>query len=305
MNSQLNTIDINLFLEKVLHCLSYIDKIIKKYNTFKANSRSCIGPIHTEFQIISLITFVFINRYIEYSIDDNGKVNSLICLEKTAKKWYDIEQKFKNNVGKRYVMDILSQRWKGSGDKKLDSLLFDSDYYTMEISQLEFENALNHWFFTSNAEKNEYKRFASPQESEKLLLSLIYLPIFSAESHLDGSQYDIEHLAPKGLMKRLLDRYNGDVKLAVSSFANLCLLPQQENRSKRDKTIYSDNQYLQKSKYSLSEIEDKFSFTKIDDLIWLENNILDAEQFKIKFDIFLNERFTKLLKIIMKNFDNI
>lgn len=296
---------INLFLERILQCVECVDKLVKKYNLFKANSRSIIGLLHTEYQILSMIALVFINRYATYAYNDKGLVDYFeICLDTSTPAWSSFELLFKKNAAKKYIQDILYQRWKGSGDKRLDSVLFDPEYYTREISNQEFEVMLWQWFYSDSAERNECKKFASPQEAEKLLLSVIYLPIFSAQAHLDGSAYDIEHLAPKGLMRKKLEKFDGVLRLPVSSIANLCLLPEKENRVKQDKTIYSDKKYLEASSYTLQDIETKFTFTKQEHLSWADDETLDAEAFKEKYMGFINLRFTELVNLIIKGFEN-
>ena len=129
---------------------------------------------------------------------------------------------------------------------------------------------------------------------------MLYLPIFTAEDQADQSKYDVEHLATKHLMKKCLDRYMGGLRLPISSIGNLCLLPQKENRSKRDKTIYSDNKYLEKSAYTLADLESKFTFTKRGDLEWLEDPTLDKAQFEEKYFQYIDKRFNSLL-LTLKN----
>ena len=40
------------------------------------------------------------------------------------------------------------------------------------------------------------------------------------------TKYDIEHLATMNLLKKQLDRFDGDFKLPISLMGNLCLLPE-------------------------------------------------------------------------------
>jgi len=81
--------------------------------------------------------------------------------------------------------------------------------------------------------------------------------------------------------------------LPISSIANLCYLPEKVNRSKGPKTFYQDVNY--KKHIDLDEVEKKYSFTKAEDLEWMEMpyNSFDAEVLKEYYMTFLNKRFKK------------
>lgn len=158
------------------------------------------------------------------------------------------------------------------------------------------------WYNAVKLEKREHKRVAPPQESEKVFFAILYLPIFTAEDQADQSKYDVEHLMTKNLMKLCLDRYDGQLRLPIGSIGNLCLLPQRENRSKRDKTIYGDNAFLAKSKYTLAELETKFTFTKQSDLDWINDETLDKDQFERRYMQYIDERFYRLVDIIKNKY---
>lgn len=66
--------NVDLFLERVIQCVDTAHKLIGKFNRFKVNSQSEVGPLHTEFQIISLIANIFIARYGQYSKDENDRI---------------------------------------------------------------------------------------------------------------------------------------------------------------------------------------------------------------------------------------
>lgn len=291
--------NVNLFLERIIQCVDTAQKLIGKFNKFKVNAGNEVGPLHTEFQIVSLIANIFVARYAVYEKDENDRVVSFsLSLERTNPTWNDYEHQLKENAWKRYCLDILNSRWKGSGDKKLDAIIFDTSYYAQRISWDDFEAGLLQWYNAAKLEKREHKRVAPPQEPEKMFFAMLYLPIFSAEDQADQSKYDVEHLMTKNLMKKCLDRYDGQLRLPIGSIGNLCLLPQRENRSKRDKTIYGDKAFLTKSKYTLPELETKFTFTKQLDLDWINDETLDKDQFEKRYLQFIDNRFEVLLEKI-------
>ena len=203
------------------------------------------------------------------------------------------------NILKIYAMDILGQKWKGSGDKKLDNIIIENYYYNRNVSWEEFEQVLDVYYNTINNERNEQKQVAQPKEPEKLILNLIYSSIFSATDQNDDTKYDVEHLAPKNLMKEKILKYSNEFRLPISSIANLCLLPEYDNRVKKDKTIYNDDYYLSKIK-NIKEIEEKYTFTIRSDLDWLDEN-LNEEQFKTAYFNFLNNRYQKMKQKIREN----
>ena len=201
---------------------------------------------------------------------------------------------------KIYTIDILGQKWKGSGDKKLDNILTDSYYYNRVVNWKEFEQVLDVYYTNLNSERNERKQVAAPKEPEKLLLNLIYSSIFTAADQNDYSCFDIEHIAPKNLMKDKIVSYGDDFRLPISSIANLCLLPEYDNRTKKDKTIYQDDGYLAKIK-DISKIEEKYTFTIQSDLAWLDQEGLSESQFREAYLTFLNNRFEKMKEKIKNN----
>jgi serine protease inhibitor len=70
------------------------------------------------------------------------------------------------------------------------------------------------------------------------------------------------------------------------------LLPEFDNRSKGDKTIYQDEKYREKVN-DLSMVESKYSFTKENDLEWLDLPYEpgDFDVLKEYYTDFLRKRF--------------
>lgn len=297
----LETNSIEKFLSRIIEAIEYVDKRLGSGTKFKGNTRSDsnVYPLHTELQIVSIIATVFINKHASFELNDRGEViNLVIDTINYNPEWHNMKSCFDRNILKIYAMDILGQKWKGSGDKRLDNIIIGRNYYNREVSWKDFEQVLDVYYNTMNSERNERKQVATPKESEKLILNLIYSSIFSAADQNDESRYDIEHLAPKNLMKEKMSKYPEDFSLPVSSIANLCLLPEGENRQKKDKTIYQDTKYL--SGENIEEIESKFTFTIKSDLAWLDED-LTAENFRNAYMNFLNNRYDKMKDKIRKN----
>lgn len=298
----LDTDKVESFLYKILEAIQYVDNRLGAGTKFKGNTRtdSKVSPLHTEMQITSIIATVFIARHATFKVSDKGEIKNLTIDTTTYNTtWSAMKDKFSKNILRIYTMDILGQKWKGSGDKKLDSIIIDNYYYNREITWKEFEQLLDVYYSTLNSERNERKQVASPKEAEKLILNIIYSKIFSASDHLDESKFDIEHLATKNLMKEKINNYSDEFRLPISSIGNLCLLPEYDNRMKKDKTIYQDETYLSNIK-DLKEIESKYTFTIKSDLAWLDEELTE-DQFRSAYITFLDNRFKKMKEIIQNN----
>lgn len=300
---------INNFLIKILECADEVDRLLAVVTTFKGNKRSIknISINHTEMQIVSIIAFMFIQKYVNIIRDE--KTEEIICrnynFEQISKTWNDNKILFKKNCLKIYIMDCLNEKWRGSGDKKLNSIIMSNSYYFRNIMWEDFEKTLDLWNQDLNNERREEQKPANPKEGEKILLNIIYANELRAADHLGAYDFDIEHLATKGLMKAQLDRINKGkndnerLKLPISAFSNLCYLIDADNRAKGKKTIYQDTTYL-KGK-SLEEIENKFTFTTKEDLEWLNIDDWDAETFKELYFDFIDKRYERM-KQKVKNF---
>ena len=298
---------LDLFFTRIFDTVKYIDSIVGKYSKFKLNSTKkdtdAGKPLHTEFQIVSIIGYVFLLKYAIISTDsEDNVVDVQYDMSKEASAWTSRKDKFEKNVCKIYIMEALQKRWSGTGDAKMDGIMINQDYYSREVSKDDFKRALDNWFLTMNDERNEREKIASPKEPESLFLAALYINIFNANSQLDKTKYDIEHLATQKYMKEMLkkEEYSG-LALPISSIGNLCLLPQFVNRSKKEKTLYDDQVYLEKIKpMTLADIEKNYSFTCKEDLDWTNNKTLDKDAFKKEYLKFTKKHFdsmeTKLLE---------
>lgn len=306
-----NDKEFNNFLINILHTTDNVYKLLKPYLEFKLNKRSSTKEVyHTEFQICSMIANYFIARYCTYAFDDEKHriIERKITFDKSNKYFETYKKSFKNNAFKRYLIDMMNDNWRGSGDRRMDDVTLNRNYYTDEISEIMFTEELDHWINQINSNRHEVKKVSNPNAIEKILLSVIYSHSFSAYEQNDDINYDIEHLAPKGCLKILLKKIpnyeDGVYGLPISSFANLCLLREGINRKKKDKTLYHDSIYLhtlEEKNILLEEIENKFSFTRYDDLKWIEEEYLDFDRLKHNYVSFLNKRFDKQKEIIIHN----
>ena len=300
---------INDFLLKIIEAVKITDDSVGKFSKFKLNSRQNSGqaPLHSEYQIVSIIAAVFLCKYATIKLNEDDDIVSIsFNFEQQNLKWKkELKKQFEKNVGKIYILEILGSKWVGGADRKMDHVLVTPECYTKDISIDEFKRGLDEWYIKLNESRQEYLRVKSPQDEEVLVLATLYLNLFSANQQVDGSKYDIEHLATQKLMKMRLEKFGGEVRLPISSIGNLCLLPQFHNRSKGEKTLYQDDVYLKKSNLTIEDIEKNYSFTIEKDMKWLEDLSLLPEEFEEAYYKFINQRFERIKEKLIQYFSYI
>lgn len=309
LNERIGQDKITVFLLKILEAVKTTDESIGKFSKFKLNSRQNSGqsPLHSEYQIVSIITSVFLCKYATIKLTDDDEVESIsFCFEQQKAKWKNsLKKKFNSNVGKIYILEIIGNKWYGGADRKMDHILVTPECYTRDISFNDFEKGLDEWYSKLNNARLEYQRVKAPQNEEVLILTAVYLNLFSANQQVDSSKYDIEHLATQKLMKTRLMKHDGELRLPISSIGNLCLLPEYPNRSKGEKTIYQDTEYLKKSKLTMKEVEEQYSFTTESELEWILDDKLTKEELEEAYTKFIDGHYKKIKEKLKQYFASI
>ena len=278
--------DINAF-ERALYCaIDFVSKAIAPITRFKGNNRSSKKLFHSKFQILSMIagTFKEMFQHNVYSrFSDSWEIHKSVLSE---------------NLIRYYVYDILTDAWRAGGTKSIYSY---SKRYMSEIPARAWRTALDGFFEKSMSRTEGTARkdgnIPNPKSGEYVILNCIYLNTFTAMDQLSFSSFDVEHIAPKDQMKKLIALCHGK-GLPISCVANLCYLPQHDNRSKKSKNFYQDDKYLQK--VDIAEIERKYSFTTRDDLEWMDMSYERPEDFDVlrQFYVeFCTKRFAMMKKL--------
>ena len=269
-------LDINLFESRLIEAIEFVGKAISKVTSFKGNSRSKKIILHSKYQIMSMISTTFKEKY---DISD---------LSKSKPTWKINRDYLEKNMIQHYIHDIIRDEWSNGGTSKIHSVAKPNKYLT-PIPKKVWESTLNSYFDQTNM-RREIKNVANPRKEDIVILNCIYLSLFSALDQLSLDKFDIEHIATKDKMKTLIAICQSD-GLPVSSIANLCYLPEKVNRSKGPNTFYQDDNY--KKYIDLKTIEDKYSFTKEEDLEWIKlpYTAEDSEVLKEYYMSFLNKRF--------------
>lgn len=251
-------------LEKALFdSIEFVNKCIDPILKFKGNNRKDGKIFHSQYQIMSYIAFTFRKKY--DINDDNLKV---------LDTWKEFKNKLKDNIWKYYVYDILTKYWGEGGTGKIHTANAENRYFT-PISLGQFSTAYDS-YSESLIGRRENRQVTNPSDTDYVILNTIYVNSFSAMDQLSIDKFDVEHIATKDQMKSLNKLTNGE-GLPISHIANLCYLPEYENRSKGSKNFYQDNEYLKKSGNTLETIESKYSFTKAEDLEFMDLPYTDSD----------------------------
>ena len=280
--------DINIFEKALYDAIDFVAKSIAPITSFKGNSRSAKKLFHSKFQILSMIAGTFKEMY-------NNNIYS-----RFSDSWNERKDILAQNLIRYYVYDILVDYWRAGGTKSV----YNSKRYMSEIPPRAWRTALD-GFFDKSMSRHEgmsgKNGIPNPHEEEYVILNCIYLTTFTAMDQLSIASFDVEHIAPKEQMKKLIAMCRGK-GLPISCVANLCYLPEYDNRSKKDQNFYQDKKYLQK--VDIAEIERKYSFTTSDDLEWMDMPYQGTEDFEYlrkEYTNFCVNRFAKIKKLFCES----
>lgn len=274
--SQILSIDINLFEERLIEAIDFVEKVIAPITKFKGNSRNDDTLLYSKFQILSMIAATFREKY---------DAKNMTVSKKT---WAENKHILQKNMLSNFVYDIITNEWSNGGTDKIHKAS-KPNKYLKEIPKGAWESALN-GLYEQEKMRNEKRKVASPSNADIVFLNCIYLSIFTALDQLSLANFDIEHISPKDQIRKLITTCNEE-GLPISCIANLCYLPECINRSKGSKNFYQDVSYLKK--VNLNYIEEKYSFTKKENLEWMDLPYSqgDYQQLKEYYEDFLNYRF--------------
>lgn len=279
--------NIDSFEAALYQAIDFVIASVSAIIRFKGNSRNGTKLFHSKYQILSMISTTFKEMY------SDGNFSHV------SDSWSERKVLIAKNLKLYYVYDIITNYWSEGGTGKIHSAA-KPNRYANEISPRAWRIALDA-FFEKSMFRTESRQIANPKSEEYVLLNCIYLNTFTAMDQLSINKFDVEHIAPKEQMKKLIAATSG-AGLPISCIANLCYLPEYVNRSKRDRNFYQDTKYLQH--INLDEVERKYSFTTRDDLEWMDMPYDGSEDFdelkEFYFD-FCNSRFAILKKLFCES----
>lgn len=273
---QILNIPIIEFEKRLIEAIEFVQKIITPITRFKGNSRNNTSFLYSKFQVLSMISCTFREKY---------DIQNLSVARRT---WNDNKKLLEKNMMRHFVYDIITDEWSNGGTNKIYSAA-KPNKYLKEIPKAAWESALNGLFENENM-RNEKIKISGVSSGDIVFLNCIYLSTFTAMDQLSLERFDIEHIAPKEQMKKIVKACNGE-GVPISSVANLCYLPEFINRSKKEKNFYQDTKYL--NKVNIDDVESKYSFTKKEDLEWMDMPYQDGdyESMKEYYMNYIKDRF--------------
>lgn len=276
LDKSLMTININKLQRRIEEAIKFVSASLASIATFKGNKRK-FNVLHSKYQIVSMIAFVFREMY-----DINN-------LDTKRPDWNNKSRLLTKYLPAHYVADIISNEWREGGGAKVYTFLNEKKYLE-PITLSRWESLLDN-YFESQLQNKQNDKISNPVNADSVILNCIYVNLFTADDQLSEKKFDIEHLATKERMKQLLSQYD-DLKLPIACIANLCYLPQGINRGKKEKTIYEAGPMT----LPIEKIEEKYSFTTIDDLSWIEYDYSDSDRDLLEqnYMSFINNRYRKI-----------
>ena len=277
-------IDINLLERRIEESIKFVRDVIAPIFDFRGNQRDKKQYLHPKYFALALIAFTFREMY---------DINNL-----SVKKadWESRKNHIAKNILHHYVFEIVQNIWHDGGVGKMYSSVRERTF-AEEITENNWNTLLNTYFETGLMNRQLVK-IKSPTNTDKLLLNCIYADVFTVKDNSSQSFFDIEHIATKEWLKKLM-RETGMINgVSVSHIANLCYLPENINRKKKAKTIYEDATLNE----ILPVIEDKYSFTHITDLDFLYDvsEAKDPVMLDEKYTLYLKLRYEKQKEKILK-----
>lgn len=275
----LRTINLNVLEKAICTAIDFVNSAISVVTKFKGNSRNSNKIFHSKYQVLSMISTTFKEMY------EGGDY------ENFSATWNERKNTIAKNLVQYYVYDIITNYWSEGGTGKIHAAAKPNRYMT-EISSRAWMVALD-GLFEHSMLRAESKKVANPRSEEYVVLNCIYLKTFTAMDQLSIDRFNVEHIAPKEQMRKLIETCNGE-GLPVSCIANLCYLPEYVNRSKKDKNFYQDKKYL--LHVNLDEVESKYSFTTAEDLEWMDMPYTtdDFSVLKKYYTDYCTKRFEKM-----------
>jgi hypothetical protein len=206
----------------LLESVDWVQNVLRPYlsvqmNQKKANPRGRV--LHSEYQIVSMVGKVFRSRFGEN-------------LE-TRSTWPSVSKLLSKTLPQYYLLDILRDQWRGSGDKKVAGLVEDGSDYEKVITKDEWNSVLEAWF--AQQLKNGTTERSRVTDDTKLFLRYLYVHLLSINEDLSPEEYHLEHLVP---VMRLTAYALHEGPIPISCVANLCLLDKSTNLSKGSLTLY-------------------------------------------------------------------
>lgn len=209
------------YIEKVLSIYSEINNRFEKRLRMPGAKKVVYQSKNaTNFQLLSFFGSLWISKY------TINKENRIVETLPKYRKNYDA---ILNNFLGYYIYDIVTSRWSGSGDSKLDEIVIKkSNRYSTPIEKSTLETALLSWIEEKNSKYNILF-----DNVTKSICTIIYS--FDSDQFTEQN-YDFEHIVSKNFLNKI-DKAKG---VPGGSLGNIMLLDSNHNRSKQQLSLYEN-----------------------------------------------------------------
>jgi hypothetical protein len=197
-----------------------------------------------EYQLASYIARLLVGKYSPPSF--------------TEKEGWQVEwdSELPKGIRHSYLLDILQQHWRGSGDSKLFGRVWNDersdgldDTYKLIRDRESWDAVLNAWFDESL--QSSQRDRAPVRWIDRMVLRFVYMSIVSVMDNSDV-EYEIDHVIPVDVLRKLMPA--NDPGWPISNIANLTLLSKTDNKKKSTETLWEYTSRLAKEGHQ-SEVE--------------------------------------------------
>ena len=197
-----------------------------------------------EYQLASYISRLLVGKYTPPGF--------------TEKENWQVEwnSELPKGIRHSYLLDILQQHWRGSGDSKLFGRVWNDersdgldDTYKMVRDRDSWDAVLNAWF--DESPQSSQRDRAPVRWIDRMVLRFIYMSIVSVLDNADV-EYEIDHVIPVDVLRKLMS--SDDAGWPISNIANLTLLSKTDNKKKSTETLWEFTNRLAQEGHQ-SEVE--------------------------------------------------
>lgn len=217
------------FESALLESAQYVVDVLSPFIGLKLNSESANSSgLHTDLQIASMVARVFSGRYVPGTWEErDGAEADRVTL--------------RTSLPQHYLVDVLQQNWRGSGDHRLYQMVWDSTegegpaekvllpsrHYLRPFGSGEFDRILDQWFGEQVQLNQRSRSYVTAQA--RAFLKYIYSDIVTVNAE-NKQTFELDHIFP---VSRLVERAKADEDgWPISAVANLALFDWLTNREK-------------------------------------------------------------------------
>jgi len=217
------------FQDNLIEAAKFVSDTLAPYIDLKLNSESsATGGAHTDLQIASMVARAFCGTYVPGTWETREGAEAdraLLC----------------GCLPQHYLVDVLQQNWRGSGDSRLYRMVWDASeddtgklkvlsparYYLREFSGEEFGRVLDQWF--SDQVKLNQRSRSYVTAAARAFLKYVYSDKVTVKEEKKVT-FELDHIFP---VSRLVGPAKADEDgWPISAVANLALFDWQTNREK-------------------------------------------------------------------------